>query len=141
MRTAELVQDAAEIEMGDGVVGVAGNGAEETGGRAFQVTLFVRKHAEIDQCLDVRRVYGQNAAVGLDRLGMRFGIGLVLQGEGKPIADVAFGHDANFVAEFAGIEIQHKLAGDGFEVCAVVVDDNVAAVGENAEFRERLLDL
>ena len=84
------------------------------------------------------------AAVGrgelLRVLGVGFGIGFVLEREGEPIVGIALGHHADFVAEFAGVEIEDELAGDGLEVGAFVIDDDVAAVGEDAKFGERLFD-
>ena len=45
----------------------------------------------------------EDAAVGVDRLQMRFGIGFVLKGERKPIIGAALGHNADFVAELARV--------------------------------------
>ena len=137
---AEFVEDTAEIEVSDGVVGIAGDGPQKTSGGVFEVTLFVGEHTQIDQRFNVIGSDRQNAAVGVDGLQMGIGIGFVLQGEREPIVGVALWHDADFVTEFPGVEIEDELAGDGFEVRAVVIDDDVAAVGEDAEFGERLFD-
>src|ERR1700677_3338865 len=125
---------------GDPNNSVASDGAEKTGGSVFEVALFVGEHAEIDQGFDVVGSYREHAAVGVDGLQVRFGVGLVLQSEGKPVIGVALGHDADFVAKLASVEVENELAGDRFEMRAIVIDDNVAAVGEDAEFGERLFD-
>src|SRR6266404_1313630 len=53
--------------------------------------------------------------------------------ERKPVFGFAFGHHADFVFQFAGVEVEHELSGDGLEAGAVAFDNYVAAVGQNAQ--------
>src|SRR5215475_10475258 len=50
-------------------------------------------------------------------------------------------HDPNFFAQFACVEIQNELAGEGLEPRAVAFDDDVSSIGNNAQFRQRRLDM
>src|SRR5882762_3764101 len=89
----------------------------------------------------MRGIRGQHAVVCVHGFGARGGIGFVLQCDCEPVLRAAFRHHANFIVQFARIEIQHELAADGFEAGAVVFDDYVAAVGEDAQLGERRLHL
>ena len=75
----------------------------------------------------------KDALVGFDSLQAGIGIGFVLQGQREPVFCAALGHDAYFGAELASVEIENELTGNGFEPRAVLLDDNVATVGEDAQ--------
>src|SRR4029077_7914963 len=75
------------------------------------------------------------------RLGGGIGVGLVLQRQRETIFGVSLGHHANLVAQLSSVEIQHELAGDGLEMRAIVIDDDVAAVRKNAQLGKRFIDL
>src|ERR1700687_192960 len=47
---------------------------------------------------------------------------------------------ANLVAKRAVCEIQHELAGNRLEPGPAAVDDHIAAIGKNAQFRQGLFD-
>lgn len=137
---AELFEDTAQVEVGDGTAGLHGDGAQEGVRGLFQLALIVGEHAEIDERIHVPRVNGKDALVGLDGLWAGGGIAFVLEREGEPVFGVALGHEADFVAELAGVEIEDELAGDGLQARAVLLDDDVAAVREDAELGQRRLD-
>ena len=137
---AELFEDAAEVEVGDGAAGVYGDRALKGVDGVFQVALLVGEHAEIYEGIDMAGTGGEDVAVGIDGLGAGFGFGFVLAGEGKPVFGISLGHEADFVVELAGVEVEDELAGNGLEAGAVALDDDVAAVGQDAELGEGGLD-
>jgi hypothetical protein len=47
----------------------------------------------------------------------------------------------NLVVEFSSFKVQDKLPGERLEARAVALDDDVATIGDDAQLRERGLDL
>src|SRR5260370_27958351 len=97
-----LVEQAAEIEMRQGVAGFEFDGAPEAVGRLIEIRLFVIQSPQVDERVGAARVCGQYALVGVGGFRKRLGFGLVLKRQDKPIVGAALGHDAELFAQLAG---------------------------------------
>lgn len=75
--------------------------------------------------------------------GVRSGVffRFTVQGDGEPFIGSALGHDPHAFIEFTNFKIQNKLTGERLETSGATLHDDVAAIGEDAQFGERRLGL
>src|SRR5579859_7104699 len=141
---AHFFQHAAEIELRQAALQIQSNGAAVALRGLLEISLLVVERSAINQGVGALRILPQRVFVRVNRLRPRLtirAVGFVVQRQREPLIRAALGNHLDFFIQLARLEIHYELAGHRFEPRAFALDDDVLAIGKNAQLGERRLHL
>src|SRR5437773_4172502 len=127
--------------MGQSVFRVQSESATEVLRRLFEISILVAKRPAIDQYLKPLGIDAQGTLIRIDCLGPGLPLGLISECRGQPLIGIATRHDTNSFVKLANLEVQHKLTRQRFQSRPAALHNDIFPIGENAQLRQRGVDL